>query len=125
MKRFKVPILMMLALMVGGYVAFGMGAVAFFSASQVDLTPFAMPLGLAALAASVLTFFSPSHAKSIAACVALPMLCIAGLMQMGLAGEGRWWGIVSWIYLESTVAAVAFLSAGMSERFVRKISAEK
>ena len=125
MKKLRTIIVHVLALIVGGYVAFNMGAVAFFSTSKINLMPFVMPLGLTTLAASVLTFLSPLHAKSIAACVTLPMLLIAGLMQIGLAGEGRWLGIVDWIFLEMLVVTVSFLSAGMTERFIRKVSAEK
>ena len=125
MKKFKTIVVHVLALVAGYYVAVNVGGAAFFSTSKLDLMPYAMPLGLVALAASVLTFFSPLHAKWIAACVAIPMLCVAGLMQLGLAGEGRWWGIVDWIFLEALVISASFLSAGMTERFVRKISVEK
>jgi hypothetical protein len=123
MRRIKNLLVHLLALVAGSYVALSMFAAAFFSTSKVDLLPYAMPLGISALAAAVLTFFSPIHAKSIAACVAVPMACVAALMQLGLAGEGRWWDIVGWIMLECTVVAAAFLTAGMMERFARKISA--
>lgn len=117
MKRFKRYVAYAIGLIVGSYVASRMGGTAFFSASQVDIRPFAPPLAVAAIASCVLGYFCPAHRKSISLSVAMPMLLTATVMTIGLLVEGRW--SLGWIYLASMVAVACYVGVWISSKLPR------